>query len=663
MEQRLHATAEQDFILEGSEYDITSSSTFMPSRSDGKGYIDESQPTEGLPNDQASETAHLSGSSLEEELEDAEEDDGDLDQGTTSYANQDSGAVQYELDDRSNKDPELFTGDWGDDSVNDWEVEDEDWELAQGDFTKQYNRLRQQHAATRSSSSGSGLTPASTASRPPLPARNAHPREGPKSGRESSSMASKHHINSAVFTGGVNANPKSSLDRQDKDKSDRATQEQVLDNRTRLVISGLAKRCVIGSIRYCISTGKEANVYHAEASPTPPLEPSPFPASLAVKIYRTSILNFRSRQNYIVGEHRFRGDYTSAKNPRKMVRVWAEKELRNLRRLEQDGIRAPRVIGGKENILVMEFLGHGEHPSPRLKDADIPIIKLSDLYLELLVTMRRMYHHCKLVHADLSEYNILYHDSHLYIIDVSQSVGHDHPRTFEFLRNDLRNVNDFFARRSVGEVRIMGMRRTWDFVVNDFVDGLPREAELGQNGEKRLMSIARAWIRADDDDADDEHASETTGKAVSHESAKSAASDEAVFMSSFIPRNLTEVYDPERDVDILNSGRGEQLIYAGLTGINTPVPEVRTDTASTGIVESQEEDGLPQKLRKAVRFEDAKEDVGSVDGVQVECIPKDSRLRGFRHEEKQAKKDRKQAVKEERREKRRAKAIKADKQK
>lgn len=184
----------------------------------------------------------------------------------------------------------------------------------------------------------------------------------------------------------------------------------------------------------------------------------------------------------------------------------------------------------------------------------------------------------------------------------------------------------------------MGMRRTWDFVVNDFVDGLPREAELGQNGEKRLMSIARAWIRADDDDADDEHASETTGKAVSHESAKSAASDEAVFMSSFIPRNLTEVYDPERDVDILNSGRGEQLIYAGLTGINTPVPEVRTDTASTGIVESQEEDGLPQKLRKAVRFEDAKEDVGSVDGVQVECIPKDSRLRGFRHEEKQAKK-------------------------
>lgn len=79
-----------------------------------------------------------------------------------------------------------------------------------------------------------------------------------------------------------------------------------------------------------------------------------------MKIYRTSILNFRSRQNYIVGEHRFRGEYTSAKNPRKMVRVWAEKELRNLRRLEQGGVRAPRVVDGKENVLVMELLGDGE---------------------------------------------------------------------------------------------------------------------------------------------------------------------------------------------------------------------------------------------------------------------------------------------------------------
>lgn len=45
--------------------------------------------------------------------------------------------------------------------------------------------------------------------------------------------------------------------------------------------------------------------------------------------------------------------------------------------------------------------------SPRLKDADISNTKLPRLYGELLVAMRRMFHVCRLVHADLSEYNIL----------------------------------------------------------------------------------------------------------------------------------------------------------------------------------------------------------------------------------------------------------------
>ena len=93
-------------------------------------------------------------------------------------------------------------------------------------------------------------------------------------------------------------------------------------------------------------------MYHASSS-------GPF-SSVAVKIYRTSILAFRARQSYMIGEHRFKGEYTSSKNPRKMVRVWAEKELRNLKRLEQGGVPAPRVLEVKQNVLVMEFLGDDE---------------------------------------------------------------------------------------------------------------------------------------------------------------------------------------------------------------------------------------------------------------------------------------------------------------
>ena len=40
-----------------------------------------------------------------------------------------------------------------------------------------------------------------------------------------------------------------------------------------------------------------------------------------------------------------------------MVRLWAEKEMRNLKRLQMAGIRCPEAIEVRENILVMAFLG------------------------------------------------------------------------------------------------------------------------------------------------------------------------------------------------------------------------------------------------------------------------------------------------------------------
>ena len=50
-----------------------------------------------------------------------------------------------------------------------------------------------------------------------------------------------------------------------RDKSDRATAEQVMDPRTRMILFKLLSRQIIGEVNGCISTGKEANVYHATA--------------------------------------------------------------------------------------------------------------------------------------------------------------------------------------------------------------------------------------------------------------------------------------------------------------------------------------------------------------------------------------------------------------
>lgn len=51
-----------------------------------------------------------------------------------------------------------------------------------------------------------------------------------------------------------------------------------------------------------------------------------------LKVYKTSILTFKDRDRYVAGEFRFRRGYCKH-NPRKMVRTWAEKEMRNLMRL------------------------------------------------------------------------------------------------------------------------------------------------------------------------------------------------------------------------------------------------------------------------------------------------------------------------------------------
>lgn len=313
--------------------DTTETSAAREPSRDGLGYIDEVAPEEADPvaEVEAAEAASDDGSSVTEES----------DAGSDFHFKDEA---EYKL------------GAVGSDDESDhmeWGVEDEDWELADGDFTKQYNRVRQSYAAS-----------SSTAAELPLPARNSAAAKRRLQGtpNKSAANASKALVDPAVLAG-VAANPKSAAERANqKDKADRATHEQVLDARTRLVLSSLVNRGYFGQIQGCVSTGKEANVYLAFASEfdLPAGAPTPYPERIAVKIYRTSILNFRSRQNYIVGDFRLQGGYAKAKNPRKMVKLWAEKELRNLKRLKSGGVRCPTVIEQRENVLVMEYLGNGD---------------------------------------------------------------------------------------------------------------------------------------------------------------------------------------------------------------------------------------------------------------------------------------------------------------
>ena len=122
----------------------------------------------------------------------------------------------------------------------------------------------------------------------------------------------------------------------------------------------MINRGLFDELQGCISSGKEANVYCA-------LNRSDG-CFFAVKIYKTSILVFKDREKYVAGEFRFRHGYNKS-NPRKMVQLWAEKELRNLKRyfflylidsfarIRLSGIKCPEPILLKSHVLLMQFLG------------------------------------------------------------------------------------------------------------------------------------------------------------------------------------------------------------------------------------------------------------------------------------------------------------------
>ncbi len=73
--------------------------------------------------------------------------------------------------------------------------------------------------------------------------------------------------------------------------------------------------------------------------------------------------------------------------------------------------------------------------------------------------IRILFIEAKLVHGDLSEFNLLYHDDKIVMIDVSQSMEDNHPLAIEFLKRDIYNINSFFRNKGVVVFRLRDIFR------------------------------------------------------------------------------------------------------------------------------------------------------------------------------------------------------------
>lgn len=205
--------------------------------------------------------------------------------------------------------------------------------------------------------------------------------------------------------------------------------KEVFDRSTLLSLYTLINQGHIDVVHGAVSTGKEANVFHGMNADG---------QEIAVKIYRVATSGFRTKWSYIMLDPRYSH---VAKNPRKVVYLWAQREFSTLKTL-YGKINLPKPFAVNKNVVVMEFLGENGLPYPLLKNVG-PADPEED-FETVFNSIKTMYQK-ELVHGDMSEYNILVYED-LYVIDFAQAVIQDDPRAKEFLIRDITNIHRYFSQ-------------------------------------------------------------------------------------------------------------------------------------------------------------------------------------------------------------------------
>lgn len=192
-----------------------------------------------------------------------------------------------------------------------------------------------------------------------------------------------------------------------------------------------------------IKSGKEAEVYRAL-----------FDEQLvAIKIYRDpNERNFSKADQYLAGKnyHRLSQRKAVAKGNSFAKKLkqdnWIKREFFLLEKLYQQGAQIPRPIFCSEGAIIMELLGDEQAVAPRLCDIKLTKDEAEDIFKQVLKTMLILWQ-VGLVHADLSEYNVLLWQKKAYLIDFPQAVDiRHHPEYSELLERDLKNLYNFFSK-------------------------------------------------------------------------------------------------------------------------------------------------------------------------------------------------------------------------
>ena len=212
--------------------------------------------------------------------------------------------------------------------------------------------------------------------------------------------------------------------------------EEVFDRSTLMNIYHFLNEGTIDEIHGAVAAGKESKVYWGKDKEG---------NDLAIKIFLMVSAEFkRGMIPYIEGDRRFG---KVKRDTRSLVFAWAQKEFTNLKQAYAAGVNVPKPIAVRQNVLIMQFIGENGVNAPLLKEAYVK--NPERIYQRLLVNLKKLYLKAGLVHADMSEYNVMIWKNKPVLFDVSQAVLREHPMAEQFLRRDLNNINYYFKRLGV----------------------------------------------------------------------------------------------------------------------------------------------------------------------------------------------------------------------
>jgi RIO kinase 2 len=193
-----------------------------------------------------------------------------------------------------------------------------------------------------------------------------------------------------------------------------------------LAINAFVKAGIVEAFGQALGVGKEADVYDAL---------TPAGARIAVKFHRLGRISFRQTR-------RKRGYLAEHAGWLFQSRLAAEREFQALELVYQYGVAVPKPLSQNRHAIAMGIIEGAE--LAKWKEVSKP----ERILKEILRNVKKTYLKAGVIHADLSEYNIILQPNmHILIIDWPQYVMTDHPNAQQLLLRDVRNVLKYFSRR------------------------------------------------------------------------------------------------------------------------------------------------------------------------------------------------------------------------